>query len=152
MEYIVKKVIRAHIEKNLVIEDFKEKSRAEIELEAEELLLKAIKTKSESELYDFDERYDSNLTSIYYVLASVEEYLDEIKTIFKEIAEKRAWVEHGIKMFDRHEASAEIYDMLKYSKHHSIQKERQLILLEIYELLDDEVFEIWQDEIYEEWR
>lgn len=57
------------IERELIVEEPHGKSRGEIELEAEDLLIKVIEgKKKETELYEFDEKYDANLTSLYYIL------------------------------------------------------------------------------------
>jgi len=60
--------VREIIEKELVVEKEVE-NKALIELEAEELLKSYLDGEvGEQQIYDFDEKYDANLTSLMYIL------------------------------------------------------------------------------------
>jgi len=60
--------IRKIVEENLIIEK-SPLDRAKIELKAEELLISVLNKKAnERVLHEFDDKYDANLTSLYYII------------------------------------------------------------------------------------
>jgi len=63
----LKEMIRETIERELIVEA-EDVDIPRVELEAEEILVQTFKDGDEERLYHFDEKYDANITSLYYII------------------------------------------------------------------------------------
>ena len=120
------------------------KEKIEIEL----LLRKAINGEiSEAEL----KKQNPEVYKVYKEYKDlVKHYIDELKDIFFDEAEKKVWYENGVPYVDLGEVIRGVVEHLEGSKFYSILKERKENLLKLFDVIDESILSQWQEEFYDE--